>query len=194
MKHFTLFVRKTDGNGAIPKEPARIWIQKLSADGLSLDATSSKVMLFENTEPWEYDCVEGPWIIKRQYNQKNIWYLFYSGNTYNTDRYAVGLAVSVDSIYGPYFKSNNKLPILFTPKDKDLFFSGPGHCSVIKCPVNDQYYMIYHTWENGHVDDPNPGRVMNVDLVQFVDVSLNATVAQVNMPSHASLPTPCKLQ
>ncbi|KAL9643709.1 hypothetical protein ABK040_016156 [Willaertia magna] len=179
---------KTDGNGAVPKQPAKIWIHQLNKDGLSLNQNYQKKLLMQNTEKWEGDCVEGPWVIR----QNNLYYLFYSANTYNTYRYAVGIAVSDTTIDGNYIKSNNKLPILFT-NENDKAFLGPGHCSVVKCPRNGNYYMIYHTWVSGHVDQAVPGRVMNVDIVNFNVNSWNATVARFNQPSSSPLPVPCPL-
>eukprot|EP01096_Ripella_sp_DP13-Kostka_P015696 TRINITY_DN7435_c0_g1_i1.p1 TRINITY_DN7435_c0_g1~~TRINITY_DN7435_c0_g1_i1.p1 ORF type:complete len:325 (+),score=94.34 TRINITY_DN7435_c0_g1_i1:38-976(+) len=117
---------KEDGN-AVGK-PTPININQLSADGLSILNTTA-TQLITNDQPWEGAVTEVPWIIHRH----DYFYLFYSGNAYNTPSYAVGVARS-KSLMGPFVKYPN--PILHT-QNSTSEWQGPGHCSVL-CPRTQQ--------------------------------------------------------
>ena len=71
------------------------------------------------------------------------YYVFYSGNAYDTVDYAIGVA-QAPSPLGPFTKAGG--PILSTGGA----WAGPGHCSVVDTPAGDTY-MIFHAWRH---DEP----------------------------------------
>ena len=81
-------LRKKDGNSA----GYQVWlyIQKVSADGLALPGEPQRLLTVDQV--WEGIVVEAPklWLNNEKY------YLFYSANLFNDQRYAVGYAVAYD--------------------------------------------------------------------------------------------------
>jgi len=145
---------KEDGNGLSPQEPTPIWAQKLTNDGMSV--YGDKYFILENTLPWEDTLIEAPWLIKRGF----YYYLFYSANSYNDARYAVGVARAKHPL-GPYHKHDD--PILHSNEK----WYGPGHCSVVSTP-NGTDIMFYHSWKYPDVGEPN-NRLMMMDKVYWYD-------------------------
>ncbi|HEX8794600.1 MAG TPA: glycoside hydrolase family 43 protein [Polyangiaceae bacterium] len=141
---------KDDGNAIGQHTP--IHAQPLAADGLSL--TGSPTTLITNDEAWEGAVTEGPWMVQ----QGGSYYLFYSGNAYNTSAYAIGVA-SAPSPLGPFTKAG--APILVTGGA----WAGPGHCSVIDTPAGDTY-VVYHAWEASAVGG-GPGRLVLTDAIHW---------------------------
>lgn len=126
---------KNDGNCC--SIPTRLYVQKVSADGLTLDGEPIKMV--ENDLPWEGSVTEAPTLWKR--NGK--YHLFYSANNYAGIDYAVGHAVS-DQIGGPYTKTPD--PVLRTdPKVRPAPALGPGGQDIIVDKDGDTW-MMYHTW------------------------------------------------
>ena len=111
---------KTDANccAGVPT----LYIQKLSADGLSLIGTATPVL--HRDQAWEGRVVEAPTLIKHA----GRYYLFYSGGYYASSRYAVGYA-SADHLLGPYRKA--PAPIL---SSQSSGLSGPGGQDVFTGP------------------------------------------------------------
>ena len=97
--HYVLW--KEDGN-ALGK-PTPIHAQPLAADGLSLGG--SPATLITNDRPWEGPLVEGPFMVEHG----GSYYLFYSGNSYASTAYAIGVA-RASSPLGPFTKAGG--PIL----------------------------------------------------------------------------------
>lgn len=121
---------KEDQNDFDPPRPTPILIQQLEDDGLTVIGESIEIL--RNDRPWEGVLVEAPQLIYRD----GWYYLFYSGNIYAIDEYAVGIARSRD-IWGPYEKYPD--PILV----HDEHFSGPGHQFVIQ-DEDGKWHMFYH--------------------------------------------------
>jgi len=138
-------VWKDDGNAI--GQPTWIWARRLNGDGLSF-ATDEQIGLFREDLPWEGNLVEGVWHVERN----GMHYLFYSGNGYCGDSYAVGVARSNNAL-GPYEKRRD--PILVSDND----FKGPGHCSVVRDMNDEDWVMVYHAWHRDRVCGNNP-RVM----------------------------------
>ena len=90
---------KNDGN-CCGLEVA-LWVQELSPDGLTL--TGEPVKLIVRDQPWERPLIENPAMVK--YNNK--YYLFYSGNWWESHQYAVGYAVC-ETVTGPCEKPLNE--------------------------------------------------------------------------------------
>ena len=125
---------KNDGNCCGIE--TRIYLQKVSADGLTLEGEPA--VLIKNDLGWEGNLVEGPTLFK--HNGK--YYLFYSANAYNTERYAVGYAVA-DDIMGPYVK--NPRPLLETDMQKGGAF-GPGGQDIL-FDKDGETWIAYHSWD-----------------------------------------------
>lgn len=145
-KHYLTW--KVDGNAVGASTPIRI--QELSPDGTSL--VGSPKTILTNTEGWEGPLVEGQWMIRRG----DYYYLFYSGNSYASTAYAVGVARATSPL-GPFTKATG--PILVS----NNAWSGPGHGSVIIGPSGD-WVHVYHSWVAGKVGQA-PGRLVLVDRI-----------------------------
>ncbi len=127
---------------------------RLAADGMSIEGETTDVL--QQDLPWEDMLVEGPNV----WEHEGKFHMFYSGNGYWTDKYAVGHAVG-DSPTGPFVK--DPAPVL-TSND---VAAGPGHNSLIK--VGDQLWMVYHAWEPDAIGDDSVGRQMWLSRVSFTD-------------------------
>jgi beta-xylosidase len=136
-------VWKLDGNDV--NKPTPIYVQRLSPDGMKLEGSRQK--LITNDQKWEGPLVEAPWVVKRG----EYYYMFYSGNMYNTDRYATGVARS-RSPFGPYEKQPE--PVLRS----NGHWAGPGHGAIIQKDGKDFY--VYHAWKADKIGDPNPRMVL----------------------------------
>lgn len=119
--------RKAGGNDADV-----IRAVELTGDGLATKGAARTVL--EYGERWEGGVVEAPWVIKRG----SFYYMFYSGNAYCNNTYAVGVARSKDPL-GGFAKLGR--PIL---KSGDRW-AGPGHNAVTTGPDGRQW-MIYHAY------------------------------------------------
>jgi arabinan endo-1,5-alpha-L-arabinosidase len=160
---------KDDGN-AVGK-PTPIHAQALAPDGLSIVGTATT--LITNDQSWEGAVVEGPWMLYHE----GAYYLFYSGNAYNTAAYAVGVARAASPL-GPFTKAT--VPILTTAGA----WAGPGHGSVLDTPDGETVF-VYHAWRSGQVGGA-PGRLGLVDRV----VWSAGWPSLPGAPSSSSLPLP----
>ena len=91
---------KRDGNAV--NRPTPIFIQQLSPDGRSL--LGQPLVTITDDLPWEGGLVEAPWVVKHAAS----YYLFYSSNNYNSDRYSISAAVA-PSLKGPWQKAGKPL-------------------------------------------------------------------------------------
>ncbi len=167
---------KADGNAFHPPEPTPIFVQRLSPDGLALAGERTTALV--NDQPWEGAVVEGASMVRHG----GWYYLFYSGNAYNSDRYAVGVA-RARSPLGPFEK--RPAPILATGRR----WVGPGHGSLVAVGASDWY--VYHAWQPGKVDhpgDPNHyPRMMLIDRVSWRD---GWPIVNDGRPSSGPMPSP----
>lgn len=126
---------KNDGNccGSL----TRLYLQKVSADGLTLESEPTK--LIENDQLWEGLVVEAPTLWKN--NGK--YYLFYSANNYAGLDYSVGYAVA-DQITGPYTKAEG--PLLKSDIQTGGAAIGPGGQDVV-LDKDGEPWMLYHSWD-----------------------------------------------
>lgn len=111
----------------------RIFGQELAANGTSL--VGSRVEVLRKGLSWEgAKGIEGSWVTKKN----GQYYMFYSGELYSTDRYAMGVArasspLTVFSKKGdPILRSGNR-------------WKGPGHNSLTQKNGND--YLLYHAYD-----------------------------------------------
>jgi len=131
-----------------------IRVAPLTEDGMAVQGETTDVL--KQDLPWEDMLVEGPSV----WEHDGTFHMFYSGNGFWTDKYAVGHAVA-DSPTGPFVKDPD--PVLVT---NDVA-AGPGHNSLIE--VGDQLWMVYHAWEPDAVGDEATGRQMWLSRVWFTD-------------------------
>jgi arabinan endo-1,5-alpha-L-arabinosidase len=143
---------KQDGNDMRPMERTPIYVQELARDGLSLVGARREVL--RNDQPWEGDLVEGPWVVRRG----RYYYLFYSGNNFWQENYAVGVARATSPV-GPFVKREQTL------LRRDENWMGPGHGSVVTAADGHDYY-VYHAWERGRVGGKNP-RMLLMDRIHW---------------------------
>lgn len=177
------FVWKNDGNDFRPQLPTHIYIQELDFSGLNLKDNTTRVILLTNDKTsWEMHVIEAPWIIK----ENGYYYLFYSGGPFYNEHYSLGVAVS-QNLYGPYTRVSRD-PVLKTSKNPNRKLLGPGHCSVVKCHNNKNFVVLYHAWFK-KVDDPNPGRVLNIDRVILEG---NNVKIHNGSPSEEVMKNPCE--
>lgn len=127
---------KNDGNCCM--KPAYLYGQQLSPDGTEL--VGEPVRLARNDAPWEGSVVEAPtmWLHDGGY------YLFYSGNGYAGERYAVGYAVCEGPL-GPCVDAEEN-PILASDLTEPPLVVGPGHQTVIE-DADGQTWLMYHVWQ-----------------------------------------------
>ncbi|HUS16133.1 MAG TPA: glycoside hydrolase family 43 protein, partial [Chloroflexia bacterium] len=126
---------KNDGNCCAIR--TRLYVQELAPDGLSF--TGAPTELVQNDAFWEGRVVEAPTMVKHgaQY------YLFFSGNDYAGDAYAVGYA-ACQSATGPCADAPEN-PILKSRMTTKPLVIGPGHQAMIE--VGDQTWLVYHAWQ-----------------------------------------------
>lgn len=147
---------KEDGNAVVPPLPSVLCVQEIADDGVTF--IGERVVLFANDQAWEGDVVEGPWVVEYD----GTYFLFYAGNTFNSPRYATGVA-RAHSPRGPFQKHDG--PILVG----DDRWHGPGHGSVVSVGRSDLF--AYHAWQAGRIDEiwdvsVHP-RMMLLDPVTF---------------------------
>lgn len=123
-----------------------IYLQELAPDGLSLvgaDLANAPWLLPEATplihrdQAWEGRIIEAPTLIKHD----GRFYLFYSGNFYDSDRYAISYATAT-SVFGPYVKAAS--PILDSSR---IGLRGPGGQDVFAGPGGETF-IAFHAWRN----------------------------------------------
>lgn len=126
----------------------RIWSQRLSPDGLSVEGDPAS--LVETSEDWEGPLVEGPSMVPAA--DGGHW-LFYSANWWDSADYAVG-AARCASPTGPCTKVDG--PWLATHAD----VSGPGGSEAF-VDARGTRWMIYHAWVGDQVGyDEGGGRAL----------------------------------
>lgn len=142
---------KSEGFGA---EPASIWSQRLSPDGLSL--VGSPVQLIRADQTWEHGVVEGPYMVL----DSGAWYLFYSGGDWKTRGYGVGYA-TCDGPAGPCTKPRST-PMLAS----DGRLAGPGGQELFRDTAG-RVWMAFHAYTEPDVGYPS-SRTLHLLRVRFV--------------------------
>ena len=144
---------KNDGN-CCGLEVA-LWIQELSPDGMTL--VGEPVKLIERDQPWERPLIENPTMVKHN----DMYYLFYSGNWWESHQYAISYAVC-ETVTGPCEK----------PLDEPWFeyeapVMGPGGQTFFT-DEEGNLWMAYHAWTGAEVGYSIGGeRSLHIDLVTF---------------------------
>ncbi len=145
---------KNDGNCC--GKPTGLWVQQLSDDGLSL--AGELVELIRKDQLWEHPLIENPAMVEDNGN----YYLFYSGNWWESHTYAVGYAVC-ESVTGPCIKPQ-KQPIF----DYEGKVMGPGG-EAFFTDVEGNLWMAYHAWTAPNVGYPGGSRSLRIEPVTFND-------------------------
>lgn len=123
---------KNDGNSGGGQ--TWIYIQEISDDGLTLLGEPTRLITADQI--WEGVLVEAPTLWKHA----GKYYLFYSANAYNDQRYAVGYAAAF-TISGPYTKPKD--PLIKTNLAAGLV--GPGGQDIVIGPHGGEWVLI-HGW------------------------------------------------
>jgi hypothetical protein len=136
-----------------------LWGQQLAANGLSL--LGAPVRLLDHDQAWEDPLIEAPSLVVSD----RTYYLFYSANWWESDRYAIGYAMGVAPL-GPYTKATLDGPWLAS----DGTVAGPGGQDFCPDPAGGGLLMAYHGWQPGQVGYARGGaRSLHVVPVGFVD-------------------------
>ena len=128
-----------------------IYSQKLSADGLKLVGPAKR--LVKQDAPWEGPLVEAP----TMWNEEGRYFLFFSGNTFDSAMYATGYA-SCDAPMGPCEDAPEN-PILKNACDA----SGTGHQTIVE-DDDGETWIVYHAYP-GESDQ----RVLWIDKLEWKD-------------------------
>jgi beta-xylosidase len=131
-----------------------LWIQELSPDGLTLQG--EPVQLIMRDQAWERPLIENPAVLK--HNGK--YYLFYSGNWWESHQYAVGYAIC-ETVKGPCEKPLNEPWFQYKPP-----VMGPGG-EAFFTDTKGNLWMAYHAWTGADVGYPAGQRSLRIDLVTF---------------------------
>jgi arabinan endo-1,5-alpha-L-arabinosidase len=130
-KNYLLWKNNINAQG----RPTHIMIREVSANGLKLLGKEAHPTLV-NDQAWEGNVIEAPSMEYRN----GSYYLFYSGNTFSSGRYAVGFARSKSPSGGfhkhptPMLRGNSR-------------FRGPGGQDVVRGP-NNEWIIFYHASPN----------------------------------------------
>jgi GH43 family beta-xylosidase len=143
---------------------SRMVVRKLNADMVSLATGPTDIT------PQNY--TEGPYMVKR----KGIYYMTYSNGAWYNDSYNVQYSTSTSPM-GPWTYRGKILSS--NTEDK-----GPGHHGVLKIGNCDEYYMIYHRYENGTSGD----RQIAIDRMYFNSADLIEPVNMTNYGVPARVP------
>jgi hypothetical protein len=132
-------VWKSGGPGS-----SRIWSQPLVPSGTTFVPATNPTSLLVPDQPWEAGTVEAPDLI----TTGGHYYLFYSGNNWNSSNYAVGVATCT----GPLGPCNDASPKPILSSGSGL--AGPGGESVF-ADAAGTFWMAFHAWVPGAVGFPN---------------------------------------
>jgi beta-xylosidase len=112
---------------------ASIYAQRLSGDGLTL--VGPRTVIVTADQLWEGQVVEAPQMVRAS----GHYWLFYSGNWYNTPKYAIGVA-ECRGPAGPCRKPASSRPFL----GSNTQGSGPGESSLFA--DGNGYWIVYGPW------------------------------------------------
>ncbi|MFZ0250175.1 MAG: glycoside hydrolase family 43 protein [Acidimicrobiales bacterium] len=132
-------VWKSGGPGS-----SKIWSQQLAPSGTAFAAGTNPSPLLVPDQPWENGTVEAPDLVATG----GAYYLFFSGNDWNSANYAVGVATCTGPL-GPCSDASAK-PILSSGPG----VAGPGGESVFT-DTSGNSWIAFHAWVPGAVGFPN---------------------------------------
>jgi beta-xylosidase len=141
---------KNDGNAL--GRATYLYGQRLAADGTQL--TGKPVRLASNDAGWEGGVVEAP----TMWREDGRYVLFYSGEGFDSELYAVGYATCAGPL-GPCADAPEN-PILRSA----CRAAGPGHQALVR--VGEETWIAYHAWPAG---EPFERRVLWLDRIRWED-------------------------
>jgi beta-xylosidase len=127
-------------SGIKDRKPTRLWSRRMNGAGTGFRRGSRPHELLQTRARWEGHVIENPAMIR--YAGRN--YLFYSGNSYTTRRYATGYAICATPT-GPCRRPTRR-PLLHSGRG----IAGPGGAA----PLVDRHGRLrlgYAAWDAGHV-------------------------------------------
>ncbi len=152
--------------------PTDIWAQQLSGDGSAL--VGSPVQLLQDAEPWEAGVIEGPGMVAGN----GTYYLFHSGNAWNTANAAIGYATCTSPL-GPCTEITTSAPWL----GSQGLAAGPGSAEFF-VGTDGLLRMAYHAWNPSRIGYAAGGhRSLWIDRITF---SSQGPVASPNGVSSSS--------
>ncbi|MGH9277831.1 MAG: glycoside hydrolase family 43 protein [Acidimicrobiales bacterium] len=145
---------KSDDNAL--QRPSSLWAQRLSDDGLSLAGEATELLRHDRS--WERPLVEAPSMVRHG----DTYYLFYSGNWWESNDYAVGYATGPAPL-GPFRKATRRRAWFVAGMDG----VGPGGQEFFT-DTDGALRMAYHAWTPGTVGYGNGGaRSLRIARVTF---------------------------
>lgn len=155
---------KSDDNAL--QRPSSLWGQRLSDDGLSLLGEPTELLRHDRS--WERPLVEAPSMVRHE----GTYYLFYSGNWWESNHYAVGYATAPAPL-GPFRKATRRGAWLVAGTDG----VGPGGQEFFT-DTEGALRMAYHAWTPGTVGYGRGGaRSLRIARVTFAGVAGGEPIA-----------------
>ncbi len=124
--------------------PSKIWAEPLDPAGTGFAAAATPSLLLSADQVWEQGTIEAPDMVPAN----GRYFLFFSGNNWNSANYAVGVATCSGPL-GPCSDSTAG-PILFSGPG----VAGPGGESIFT-DTSGSYWIAFHAWVPGAVGFPN---------------------------------------
>lgn len=146
-------VWKADSNAI--NQPSSIWLQPLGPEGTTLSGVPIELLRYG--VPWEKPLIEAPSIVLAG----TTYFLFYSANWWNTDRYSIGFATAT-AVGGPYTKITTSKAWFAS----DAEVAGPGGQEWFTDSAG-QLRMAYHGWSPDHVGYPGGARSLRLATVDL---------------------------
>ena len=137
-------------------QPATIWAQALDRQGTAL-AAGHPTALLHPTEPWQGSVVEAPTMTEIG----GSWFLFYSGNNWDSADYAIGVARCA-GVLGPCME-----PLAEPLLGSESNLEGPGGETVFE-DAQGNLEMAFQAWMPGAVGYPHP-RLLFIRPLTVVD-------------------------
>jgi beta-xylosidase len=123
---------------------SKIWSQQLNAAGTGFASDTNPAQLLTPDEGWEGGTVEAPDLVL----VNGHYFLFFSGNDWNSANYAVGVAGCAGPL-GPCTDASPN-PILSSGPQT----AGPGG-EAFFVDAKGNFWMAFHAWVPGAVGYPN---------------------------------------
>ncbi len=123
---------------------SKIWSEQLSASGTSFAPGANPTALLVPDQAWESGTVEAPDLV----TTGGSYFLFYSGNDWNTAKYAVGVA----TCSGPLGPCSDATPSPILSSGTGV--AGPGGEWVF-ADTSGSFWIAFHAWVPGAVGFPN---------------------------------------
>jgi len=149
---------KNDGNCCMMA--TYLYAQELTPDGTGL--VGEPVRLIRNDQPWQGPVVEAPTMWRRG----DQYYLFYSGNVYAGEAYAIGYAVC-ETPLGPC-EDAEESPILSSDMESQPLIVGPGHQTILMDEAGETW-LIYHVWQVTSGGSLTNNRQVWMDRLVWID-------------------------